>query len=62
MENSAIYLDNAAACLDITKRLGPDFAPALVELAKAWQRLAEEAMAEATLVPAANTAAVVTLQ
>jgi hypothetical protein len=61
MENSAIYLDHAAFCLDIAKRLGRDVKPALIELAKAWQRLAEEATTEATLVPAVNGATVVAL-
>jgi hypothetical protein len=48
----AVYLDYAIACLELVPRMGPEAEPTLLEMAQAWQRLAEEMAAkEATLVP-----------
>jgi hypothetical protein len=43
---AALYLDQAGSCLEIAQRLGPRATTHLIEAARAWNVLAEQAMAE----------------
>jgi hypothetical protein len=43
---AALYLDQAGSCLEIAQRIGQQEAIYLIEAARAWNILAEQAMEE----------------
>jgi len=43
---AALCLDQAGSCLELAQRIGPQAATHLIEVARAWNVLAEQAMAE----------------